>query len=161
MNFNLNLKNVKQSAANLSAFFKSSGYVVPKSVILEGIAKVFFFKNWNTLEGTITNPVKSNYKQSNMRVIFIEINKDKDYLISLLKKASIESKCNFVISDILEKDGVFKIELDFGNTGTNNFITMWLLIAKEFKKDSSLIIKDFYFWRIESKKEDLLEILKI
>lgn len=154
MQFNLNLKSVKQSAANLSLFFKNSGYSIPKSVILDGMAKVFFFKNWNTLEGKLSDPFECDLKREKKMIVIININKDKEYLLSKIKDSAIKAKFKYEISDFKEKNNTYQIEFEMMNTGANNFITFWMCFGKEIKKDNA-IVKDCYFWRITKEIESL------
>lgn len=156
---NLSLKIAKQSASNLSSFLKESGYNIPKSVIFEGIAKVFFFKNWNTMEGVLSDPTKDDFEKVKTKVLFIKINKSKESLLQVIKESSLKAKCNFEIVDVKQKDNEFRIEFDFRKKGSDNYITLLMVLSETLKQDRSKI-DHCYFWTTGVEKEDLTPLFK-
>lgn len=157
MQLNISLKSVKQSAANLSLFLKEAGYSIPKSVMLEAIAKVFFTKNWNTLEGKLTNSLIDGFEQERRIIVNMEINRSKQYLLEKIEQAALESKFKYNITNILEKDNIYQIEFDTLKTSSNNFITFWFMFEKIIKRDK-VIVKNSYYWRVVKEKESLQEL---
>lgn len=157
MQFNITLKSIKQSAANLSLFFKDAGYNIPKSLIFEGLAKVFFFKNWNTMEGQLTNSLTSGFKPDRRIIVNMEINKDKRYLLDTIEAAAKEAKFKYDIISIHEQNNSYQIEFNTLKIGSNNFITFWFAFEKIIKKDRA-IVKNSYYWRVVKEKESLQEL---
>ena len=46
MKYDINFKNIKQSATNLGEYLKE--FNIPHNKILEGFSRALFYKNWNT-----------------------------------------------------------------------------------------------------------------
>jgi len=157
MQFNITLKSIKQSAANLSLFLKKSGHNIPKALILEGLAKVFFFKNWNTMEGQLSDPLTHSFKKEKKMILNIEINQSKEYLLEKIKKSAIDAKFKYEISDFQEKNNIYQIEFEMINTGSDNFITFWFCFYENIRKDNTTV-KDCYYWRISKEKESLQQL---
>jgi hypothetical protein len=157
MQFNITLKSIKQSAANLSLFFKESGHNIPKSLIFEGLAKVFFFKNWNTMEGQLTNSLTSGFQPEKRIIVNMEINRDKKYVLQTIEQAAKEVKFKYNILSIHEQNNSYQIEFDTSKIGSNNFITFWFSFEKIIKKDR-VTVKNSYYWRVVKEKESLQEL---
>ncbi len=154
MKHELSIKSVKQSAANASKYLQDEGYSIPKSAIYEMLSKVFFLKNWNTLRSKLEDSTADNFKQESKRIVIIEIDCPKSYLITLLNEASVKANCKAPIESILEKNVVFRITFDMLKNYPNT-LTMLILMTNRMVK-SPYVIKQFHFWDIKQMKEDIL-----
>lgn len=156
MKYSVNLKNIKQSAANLSRFLKDSGHHVPFSTILEGIAKVFFCKNWNTLEALAQKPSIETLSRIEKKIFYIAFDRDQRYLSSLIAEAAKAANCHFTLVGITCEKDRFRVEFDFPKN-TDNFITLWLFMARFLRRDGCTVT-EFNYWTISQHEEDLIKI---
>lgn len=158
MQYNLNLKNIKQSATNLGKFLKD--YNIPRNVLLEAIAKVFFFKNYNTLEGLATKPHIIEHLPIQKRYLFeIEAEIEKPLMIKLLNESFLEAKGQFNLINLLsekvnEKTNYFHIELDLSKSDQNILTAMFLLCEKI--KNMNVDISKFDYCRVVCEKESFM-----
>lgn len=156
---NLSIKIAKQSASNLSNYLKDAGYNMPRNIILEAISKVFFFKNWNTMEGIISSPVRDDFEKTKKKTLFIKINKDKEYLLKTFRYCAQKANCDFEITDVKQNGSEFKIEFDFLKKGSNNFLTLIMILGPKMKEDKCEV-EHCYFWDVSIQRESLTEWFK-
>lgn len=157
MNYELNKKNIKQSVKNLSLFLNQEGIFIERHKLLEGVSKLFFMKNWQTLEGVVTNPEQIKYIKNNKKyLIQIEIDCSKDKLMDLFKHAFKESKCQFNVVNYQNRNSIHLIELDLSNNN-DNLITALFVFSNKIK-ETNYIVKKMEMARIFTEKEDLTEL---
>lgn len=158
MQYNINLKNIKQSATNLGKFLKD--YNIPRNVILEAIAKVFFFKNYNTLEAMSTKPNIIEYLNVQKRYLFeIEAQINETQLLNLFKECFTEGKAQFnMLNFLYEKQpnnfNYFHIELDLMKSD-RNILTAMFLLCEKFKK-MNIGINKFDYCRVAVENESFM-----
>lgn len=162
MQYNLNLKNIKQSATHLGTFLKD--YNIPRNVLLEAISKVFFFKNWNTLQGIATKPNIIEHLNVQKRYLFeIEAQIEEKQLLSLFKDCFNEGNAqlniiNFLSEKRTDKFNYFHIELDLMKND-RNILTGIFLLCDKFKK-MNVGINKFEYCRVVVEKESLMTYFK-
>jgi hypothetical protein len=159
MQYELNLKNIKQSATNLSKFLKD--YNIPRNVLLEGMAKIFFFKNWNTLEGLATRPQIIEHINIQKRYLFeIEAQIEESTLLDLLKRSFKEGQAQFNLINFVseKKDNTFNyfhFEIDLMKSDKNILTAMFLMCEK--LKNMKVVINKFDYCRVVCEKESFME----
>jgi hypothetical protein len=91
MQYNITTKNVKQSVANLSNYFKDKGYKIPHSAVIEGFAKSLFFRNWNTLEAiSDTVEIIEHIKPASTYLVEFDLQIDNKTLREIVEKSFSE-----------------------------------------------------------------------
>lgn len=154
MKHELSIKSVKQSAANVSKFLQEEGHSIPKSTVYEIMSKVFFFKNWNTLKAKIEDPADGDFKKESKRIVILESNCPREFLVQIMKNTMIRAKCEAPIESISEKNGVFRIVIDTIKNYPNT-LTMLILVTNNLMESPYEITK-FHFWDVKQIKEDIL-----
>ena len=135
------------------------GISLPNNKILEAIAKVFFMKNWNTLEGVITNPeIVKTIENKKTYLIETEVNCNKEALLKLFRASFLEGRCQFNLVDYKERNHVHLIELDL-TTNNDNIITALFILGEKFKK-SPYTVKRMDLVRLFVEKESLTPLFK-
>lgn len=159
MKYEISKKNIKQSVQNLTNILNKNGIIVPRNIALEAIAKVFFMKNWNTLEGVSTDPEKIKYiEKQKLYLIEIDTNCPKEKLLDLLKISFKQGNCLFNMTNFNNHKSLNLIELDL--TKNNNNIITALFFFKENIEKTSYIINRMDMARLFSEKENLTELFK-
>lgn len=159
MKYETTKQNIKNSAKNLSNYLLEQGVSLPNNKILEAIAKVFFMKNWNTLEGVLTNPEKAK-DIVNKKTYYIEtdVNCSKDVLLKMFKESFAEGKCLFNLVDYQNRGDIHLIELDL-TKNNDNIITALFMLGEKFKK-SKYTVKRMDLIRQFIEKESLTPLFK-
>lgn len=159
MKYETTKQNIKASAKNLSNYLLEQGVSLPNNKILEALAKVFFMKNWNTLEGSITNPEKvKNIETNKTYLIETDVDCSKDTLLKLFREAFQEGKCVFNMVNYQERGSIHLIELDL-TKNNNNIITALIILGEKFKK-SKYTVKRMDLVRLFTEKESLTPFFK-
>jgi len=159
MKYETTKQNIKNSAKNLSKYLMEQGISLPNNKILEAIAKVFFMKNWNTLEGVITNPeIVKTIENKKTYLIETEVNCNKEALLKLFRASFLEGRCQFNLVDYKERNHVHLIELDL-TTNNDNIITALFILGEKFKK-SPYTVKRMDLVRLFVEKESLTPLFK-
>lgn len=159
MKYEATKQNIKNSAKNLSKYLMEQGISLPNNKVLEAIAKVFFMKNWNTLEGSITNPeIVKNIKNKKTYLIETEVNCSKEALLKLFRESFIEGRCQFNLVDYKERDNLHLIELDL-TTNNDNIITALFILVEKLKK-STYTVKRMDLVRLFIEKKSLTALFK-
>lgn len=159
MKYDLSLKNIKQSAANLNNFLKEKEYNIPHNIILEAISKVFFFKNWNTLSSLSQNPQQIEYYPIQKKYIFeLEASISKEEFLKMFENSFIVAKSQCHIINVLYKEPNIHIELN--TTNNTNILTAMFILCDEMKK-RNIQVKRFDFCRIECSKESFMEFFSV
>jgi hypothetical protein len=153
MQYDINTKNIKQSASNLSNFFKEKNIDIPKSTILEAISKVFFFRNWNTLEGLSTKPqIIQHLKENKSYLIEIECSLTKNDLLSLIKKSFLKANAHFQLDNFIHENNYSHVNINLTKS-TDNFLTAMFILCENIKPYD---VKKFEFIRIIQEKESMM-----
>lgn len=159
MKYEATKQNIKSSAKNLSKYLMEQGISLPQNKILEAIAKVFFMKNWNTLEGSITNPeIVNHIENKKTYLIETEVNCKKEILLQLFRDSFKEGRCQFNLVDYKERGNVHLIELDL-TSNNDNIITALFILGEKFKT-STYIVKRMDLVRLFVEKESLTPLFK-
>lgn len=160
MKYDINKKNVKQSIKNLKDYFNSKGISIPHNNLLEGMAKVFFAKNWNTLEGLMTKSKSlDNIKTQKKYLIEIQINCSKLELLYLLKASFKEAKCLLNIVEYQEFEDSHQITVDLSENN-NNILTAFLILSNKLKK-TDYSVKKLDIVRFFVEKESLTKLFNL
>lgn len=159
MKYETTKQNIKNSAKNLSNYLLEQGVSLPNNKILEAIAKVFFMKNWNTLEGAITNPERTkNIETKKTYIIETDVDCSKENLLKLFRESFQEGKCVFNLVEHQERGSIHLIELDL-TKNNNNIITALFILGEKFKK-SKYTVKRMDLVRMFTEKESLTPLFK-
>jgi hypothetical protein len=159
MKYETTKQNIKASAKNLSNYLLEQGVSLPNNKILEALSKVFFMKNWNTLEGSITNPeVSKNIINKKTYLIETDVDCSKETLLKLFREAFAEGKCLFNLVDYQERGNIHLIELDL-TKNNDNIITALFVLGEKFKK-SKYTVKRMDLVRMFTEKESLTALFK-
>lgn len=159
MYYEINKKNIKQSAKNISEQLQKDGYLVPKNKVLELLSKVFFYKNWNTLDGIATSPEKvDSIKKVKRYLIEIETNCPKDKMFKILETAFTNGNCQFNVEDYQSNEKVHLLTLDL-TKNNDNVITAIFMLKKEMKKNGYKVERA-EMARIFMEKEDMSALFK-
>lgn len=153
MQYRLNKRNIKQSLQNLHNFFREKEIHIPRHILLDAIAKVFFVKNYNTLEGVITKPsIIGHIADCKVYMVEIESTLDKKQLTSLMYDAFVQAQCSATLDMVLYENGIFHADIVFPQN-SNNFLTAMLLLSDVLKKYQ---VKRFELLRMTVERENLL-----
>lgn len=159
MKYETTKQNIKASAKNLSKYLIEQGITLPNNKILEAIAKVFFMKNWNTLEGSITNPeIAKNIVTKKSYLIETEVDCSKETILTLFRESFHEGKCQFNLVYYKERGNVHLIELDL-TQNNNNVITALFILGDKFKQ-SKYTVTRMDLIRLFVEKESLTALFK-
>lgn len=153
-NFHVNHKNLKQSATNLSNFLKTKGFNIPRNIILDATSKVFFVKNWNTIEAMSKNNIEP-IKEERKKILCININLSESEVILLLNKSMKDTSNISFYMDHHKKD-LNNNDLYFyfsSNKNFNNWVTFFILFCECLKEQNIKINKMEYF-DISTEKSD-------
>ncbi len=134
MKYEISKKNIKQSTQNLINFLNKNGIIIPRNIAFEAIAKVFFNKNWNTLEAMTDNPSQiKNYKKNKTYIIEIESNCPQKELLTFVKDSFNEGNCLFNMIDHRYNKNINYFEFDL-TKNNNNIITALFILGNKIKK---------------------------
>lgn len=159
MYYEINKKNIKQSAKNLSEQLNKDGYLIPKNKVLELLSKVFFYKNWNTLEGVATSPEKVNSIRKIKRyLIEIETDCPKDKMLKLFEESFRNGKCLFNVEDFQSNGKIHLLTLDL-TKNNDNVITAIFMLKNEMKKQGYRVERA-EMARVFMEKEDLTSLFR-
>lgn len=153
MKYDINLKNIKQSVNNLSDSLKE--FDIPRNRILEAFAKAIFFKNWNTLQGLSQKPQIIQHLKIEKKYLFeIDAKITRDELLEKLKNSFKVAKAHLQLTNFLENNGSFHIELNLIKND-NNILTAMFIFAQELKSYS---VTRFDYCRVVCEKESFMKI---
>jgi hypothetical protein len=156
-NYLVSLKNVKQSAKNLSQFLKEQQVEISHSTLLHGLAKVFFFKNWNALEASFDAPVSLEPQaECEEKLICLKTNHSRNSIVSLFEKMAKKANCDLEIIkyNVTEKQDEIQVRVNLVK-GMSNYSVFIFLIAQEMKAQNWQL-DVFHTWRLDCKKENIL-----
>jgi len=155
MKYDINLKNIKQSASLLG---KSLGaYNVPHSAILEAFSHSLYYKNYNTLQGVCTKPqLIEHYKPHKYYLFELEAGIDKATLLRLLREAFIKAKAEFHLSDFIQEKNYYHFKIDLTKSDTN-ILTAIFLLCDQLK---SYHVSDMKYCRVLCEKESFMGYFK-
>lgn len=152
--FHINKKNLKQSSTNLSLFLKEKGFNIPKNVIMEAIAKVFFVKNWNTIESMAKNNIEPIIEE-NKKILCLKIDLSDNETISMLKKSISDTEgCCFYIDDFRKDSNNNTLYFYFCS---NNEWKHWVDFVSLFTdriKQKQINVDKFEYFNISTQKCD-------
>jgi hypothetical protein len=155
MKYDINLKNIKQSAVNLGEYLKE--FNIPHNKILEGFSRSLFYKNWNTLQGVSTKPQIIEHLDVEKRYLFeIEANITREKLSTILKEAFAFSKAQLELITLLQDGNYFHIALDLRKSDTN-ILTAMFVFAERLKPYD---VKKFDYCRIVCEKESFMQMYR-
>lgn len=159
MNYNINLKNLKQSALNLSNFLKSKDIELSHSANLEAISKILFLKNWQTAQAVATNPQTIEHISVCRYYIFeFTVNAPENIIKQYLKESFLEAKCVSQAINFLQKNNDYHIQIDMSKSDSNILTAIFLLCDK--LKNSSYNVSRFDYCRVVQEKENMMEFFE-
>lgn len=158
MQYLLNKRNIKQSLQNLSTQLKEKGYNIPRHILLDALARVLFFKNYNTLDGRISSPHVIEYIP-NTRFYMLEIESDisKETLLTYIYHSLQEAKCQARVDNVIFEQGCMHVELHFDHN-SNNFLTAMIHLATHCKPHK---ITRLDFLRVVVERESVLGFVSL
>ena len=155
MKYDINLKNIKQSTANLGEYLKE--FDIPHNKILEGFSRSLFYKNWNTLQGVSTKPQIIKHLDVEKRYLFeIEATINREKILSILKESFSFTKAQLDLITLLQDGNYFHIALDLRKSDTN-ILTAMFVFAERLKPYD---VTRFDYCRITCEKESFMQMYK-
>lgn len=135
MQYNITTKNVKQSVTNLSNYFKTKGYKIPHSAVIEGFAKSLFFRNYNTLEA-ISESVEiiEHIKPESRYLVELDVDIDNKTLKSLIEKSFEEGYTVIKINSVKSDGNKHHIELQ-STIVMNNLMSGLVYLCENLKQN--------------------------
>lgn len=157
--FLVNRQNIKQAAKNVGLFLKEKNVSLSHSDLLHLIAKLFFYKNWQTLEASFDEPLER--KPFKEVILVLETPLPDEQLFSIFEKVSRQANCKCVLKKVHEQGNrkEFKVEVQLQNQIESNFIVFVFLLCEYFKKNK-LPITQGHYWETRIECQDFMQIFE-
>lgn len=153
MKYDINIKHIKQSVNNLSESLKD--FDIPRNRLLEAFAKSLFFKNWNTVQGLVKKPQIIQHLNIEKKYLFeIDAKINREELLKKLKSSFNSAKANIELTNFLEDNGSFHIELNLLKND-KNILTAMFIFAQELK---DYRVTRFDYCRVVCEKESFMKM---
>lgn len=155
--FVVSRKNVKQAIKNVSAYLKQAGFSIPHTTLLDLTAKMFFAKNWQTLNASFDTPEERQVKTE--KVLVIDTSLGVLQLKALFEEIGKRANCLYSIEEIREygsqKEFYFSVKLQNGIE--SNFLVFMFLLAQHLK-GMQIPIKEIKLWDTRIECQDLMPV---
>ncbi len=155
--FVVSRKNVKQAIKNVSAYLKQAGFSIPHTTLLDLTAKMFFAKNWQTLNASFDTPEERQVKKE--KVLVIDTPLGIPQLKALFEEIGKKANCLYSIEEIREygskKEFYFSVKLQNGIE--SNFLVFMFLLAQHLK-GMPIPVKEIKLWDTRVECQDLMPV---